>query len=219
MSIAANAAALLTAATASAHSYGVLINSDIPSAANSGGQVELYLSDFVSTSCSDFVNHEFWYGTVAGAEYWVEVGFKDGLTGSGGCVTNADFWADNRPNGGGYHEHYPNNGWSFDTWYTAEITSSGSCEWSVTLGGANLGTSTANCAGTGRYLAGGIESTNTSDTFCQGYLYNWKEQPSPSGSAFTSGWSGPGLSENEPPYIEWANGSDTETEEVLNESF
>jgi len=213
------AAALTASANASAHYYGILVSNDIPIEADWGNSVVIETFEFGS-SCSNFVNHEMWYGVVPGATYWVEVGFKDGLTGSGGCVADADFWADYR-NGGGYNEHYPGNSWILGDWYQLMITidTSNHCNWNVEVGGLVLGTSTSNCPGTGRYVAAGIEATTqgTSES-TKGFLTQWEEENT--NGTWLNGWDGASLSENSPPYIEFVSGTNNTTlEEVLNEPF
>jgi len=213
------AAAALTASTdaLASHYYGIIINTNVGSDANSGAAT-LIRSDILHSTCNilthTFVNHEMWYGVVAGnpPPYWVEVGFKDGATNGINCVTQEIFWADSR-NGGGYHEHYYSNGWTLGDWYETQITSSGSCQWAVVLGGLALGTSTSNCAGSGRYLAGGIEANNQGIGSVKGFLDNWEEL----NGSWIQGWDGAGTSQSNPPNIKFLSGS--ETEEVFNEGY
>jgi hypothetical protein len=241
--ITAFAAAVLAASGAQAqpyHYWGVLVTENIPSDANSGAQITIDTEILDNSTCSNFENHEFWYGTDSSFTYWIEVGFKQGWTGTGNvgtCVNGSgpggagDFWCDDRPvdNGGG-HCHFPNNGWSFNTWYNALIQTTGSCTWAVWLGGVNIGTSTSNCPGSGRRLQAGIENyinVPSDGCFAKGFLTDFAEEESPQGGnwlftwdgAFTSASSG---SEGQPPppAIHFTNPpTDTETEEVLNESF
>jgi hypothetical protein len=159
-----------------------------------------------------------WYEVSSTGQFWVEVGFKDGENSGGGCVSDEIFWADSR-NGGGYNEHYFSNSWTLGSFFGAEITSSGSCQWAVTLGGLNLGTSTANCPGSGRFLAAGIEASNQGTGSARGFLSTWEEQ---NGSGTWIGsWDGVvppnDLRSDNPPNIEYL--SSTETEEVHNEPF
>jgi hypothetical protein len=216
----AAAAAVLTGsspAMAQTHSYGRLINTFVSYPdANQGAQININTSQLSVETCSNFVNHEFWYVTYTDTpNYWIEVGFKDGLTGSGGCVNDVDFWADSRPDGS-YNEHYPGNNWSFNKWYDAEVQWISSCTWNVILGGVVLGTSTSNCAGTNRQLAAGIEwyqglGVSEFDE-AEGYLTDWREESS--SGIWSNGWSGPTyLDSSSPPYI--IGLSSTETKESL----
>ncbi|HTB72664.1 MAG TPA: hypothetical protein VK762_05455 [Polyangiaceae bacterium] len=209
--------ASVNASASSTHYYAILWNpNDNSGNPNTGAAVNIR-TDILHSTCNiathNFVNHEFWYGVTDGGAYWVEVGFKDGLDIGGGCQTQIDFWADNR-NGGGYNEHYPNNGWSLGTFYTAEVINSGSCAWNVLLGGLNIGTSTSNCQGTGRYLAGGLESTSQTTGSAKGFLSNWQTF----NNTWKGGWDGSSTTENGQPFIEFLN-NNSETEETLNESF
>jgi hypothetical protein len=214
------AAALSASATASAqHSYGVVINSAVPAGdADRGVAANIRTDTLVTANCSNFVDHEVWYGVVSGGGFWVEVGFTSGIKQDGGCANQAVFWADNR-NGGGYHEHYPGNAWTLGLTYQSWIgAGSSSCSWTVNLGGVLLGTSTSNCPGTGRYLAGGIETTTTAAASkVKGFLGVFLRADS--GGTWRNGWDSPGLSGNNPPSIQWTDSSNSVTEEVLNVAF
>jgi hypothetical protein len=215
-----SAAALTASANASAHYYGEITTPDIPSDANSGARI-LIQTDILHNTCNifthEFVNHEMWYLTDTSGNYWVEVGFKDGATDGIDCVTQEIFWADSRP-GGGYNEHYYSNGWTLGDWYEMQIVNDGSCSWNVQLGGLNLGDSTANCAGSGRVLQAGLETTSQSSGSAKGFLTEWAELNS--AGTWTQAWDGVSMVWNSPPYIKQVNqGSNLGTEEVLNESF
>lgn len=224
------AAALLIAPTAMAQEYYTYIsNNNIPTGdADDGAWINIDTAILTLSSCSNTITHEMWYETYQSGAYWVEVGVQSGQP-SGLCFENILFWADNRPNGGGYHQHfYGNVGWSLNSWYGMSITTSGSCAWSVVFGGVTLGTSTSNCPGSGRTLAAGIEHiVNASATdSVAGYFTNWERLNS--SDAWWNGWdnpwlggtSGPG---NYQPQIEWdtvpGEPPDTFTNEVLNEPF
>ncbi len=79
--------------------------------ASFGGADTVYV---VSGSAADwssgkFLDEELWVGTNNGppGSTWVEVGYTYGaVAGYSGPGPNW-FWADMRPNGGGYHEHIP----------------------------------------------------------------------------------------------------------------
>jgi hypothetical protein len=219
-------AALSASANASAgtHYYAQHV-AQVSGSADDGAFTNIWTNVLHSTCTiftQNFVNHEMWYAFGTGT-YWVEVGFKDGLDGSGSCHTDVLFWADNR-NGGGYSEHYPGNGWSFGGWYPLQISSAGSCTWSVLFNGTNIGTSTANCPGSGRLLQAGIESTSQTTGSAQGWLGNWWEE---SGSGnWQQAWTNDFICQSYGnldsctsgnPQIEWASGIGTE--EVLNEGF
>ena len=107
---------------------------------------------------TNFVNHEMWYGLNGSGSFWVEVGFKSGVTYASGSVYHRLFWADNR-NGGGYHEHFPSYGWRIGSWYRLQVSRAGNCAWNVYVSGTRVGTSTSNCAGGSRDLNVGLEAT------------------------------------------------------------
>lgn len=169
-----------------------------------------------------FVNHEFWYGVNGTGTYWVEAGFKTGSTCrsstsaySTSCststpVVNAIFWADQR-NGGGYHEHYPNVGWSENAWYEVKVLAAGSCAWNVYIGGAYLGQSTSNCPANARWLSAGLESTNA-DTgqHVGGDLADWKALTLY--GVWVNGWQNQTLYSNCPADIEWTGSWSTKEE-------
>jgi hypothetical protein len=211
---------MIVSATASAqtHSYGVVINGNVPAGDADRGMAALIATTTLNNvDCSNHVSHEIWYGLVPGAQFWVEVGFASGIS-QAGCVDKAVFWADNR-NGGGYHEHWTGHSWSLGTTYQPWIgQAGGSCTWSVNFGGINIGTSTNNCPGTGRHLAGGIETTSTaSASQVKGFLAGFLRADVT--LTWQSGWDGPVLSQNSPPFIQWTDSSHTGSEEVLNVAF
>jgi hypothetical protein len=224
LSVVSVAAIAMTASAnaSAAHSYGVYINSSISGYADQGSA--LYQDvNVLTSSCSEFVDHEMWYGVVSGGAYWVEIGLTSGTT-PNGCQGGIIFWADNR-NGGGYNEHYPGNYGVTNTWYRPLIQeqSGGSCSWDVWWQTPDntwhyQGTSTSNCPGSGRYLASGIETTTTAGSqLVRGYQDSWIRLDNT--RTWQNGWPGAGFYQNSPPYIQWTDGSDTETEEVLNEGF
>jgi hypothetical protein len=216
------AAALTASSNASAHYYALVESANITNGDADDGDYILIQTNILHNTCNilthEFVNHELWYTTDLSGNYWVEVGFKDGETNGIDCVTDIDFWADSRP-GGGYNEHHPDNGWSFGSWYAAEITLTGSCTWNIELGGLSIGTSTSNCPGSGRYLTAGIETTSQSSGSAQGFLTDWWEQNS--SGIWNQGWDGAFMRYDNPPNIEQVANSQwgLQTEEVLNEPF
>jgi hypothetical protein len=60
----------------------------------------------ITCGCNGFLNDELWVQSTSGCSpnCWVEAGIKN-ETGYGYTFS---FWADQRPNGGGYHNHYMN---------------------------------------------------------------------------------------------------------------
>lgn len=198
--IAAMAAAILTASTAAAqYDYAQLLAYDIPSNANSGARVAIETDVLSTETCSNHVNHEMWYLTSGtSSSYWIEVGFKAGDPGApnASCVTDptsSEFWCDARPNTNSYYNcHFYGYGWNYGNWYLAQIDNIGSCTWAVSLGGVQLGTSSSNCAGTGRWLQAGIEhyypNNETDGAF--GFLTQWAEEESPTGGPWISTWDG-----------------------------
>jgi hypothetical protein len=188
------------------HYYAIIQKLDATNAAN-GAAIQIFTNSLTAANSTSFVNHEMWYGVNGNGSYWVEVGFKDGSTcrsatsaydpqydcSSIAPVHQAVFWADQRANGGGYHEHYPSYKWLQDAYYEVQVDWAGvSCAWNVYVGVSYVGTSTANCAGPTRYLAAGIESTNAAATqHVGGYLTEWEEKHS--NNAWAAGWEGAAL--------------------------
>ena len=221
-------ATLMAPAIASAHYYAETQASSYFSA-NNGAYVVLQ-SDILSSTCNNnsknFVNHEMWYWVDPNASTWVEVGVKDGVNVSNNCMSHQVFWADERPGGGGYHEHYPNVGWSLGSGYAHEVINAGStCSWTVYFGGVNLGTSTNNCPGSGdpnnRLMTAGIETTSQSVGNVRGWEWGFNED-SPTQGWIGCGWDGNFIWDNAPPYIQTISSGFCgigETEEVLNESY
>lgn len=202
-----------TDASAAPHYYGTLINGNA-SLADYGQYEWITTSVLESDDCSQFSDHEMWYGTVSGGAYWVEVGFLSGsANGSPGCVNEAIFWGDNRP-GLGYTGHYPGYGWVLGDWYAAEVLSGGNNTgvWYVYLGGVNIGTSTSNGPGNNRYLMTGIETTNVNTGYVVGNTETWQEYD---GTTWRNGWESPGFISDDPPYITYTNSNDVETAESL----
>jgi hypothetical protein len=125
---------------------------------------------------TDFVNYETWLDTNLNVDpvgaYWVEEGAKLGIG-----VTGADegfqwFWADNRPNGGGYYEHYLGDASLNQFTNVSFYWVSGTGNWDVYLGGNYVGESVNN----GAFAGGsdtGIEATTASATF-EGWTQYWQ---------------------------------------------
>ena len=178
------------------------IQYDITNDADHGASVAIstkHLTD--ATPSSSFVDHEMWYGVNASGSYWVEVGVTDGETFSGSAVNQHIFWADNRANGGGYHEHYPNVSWKIGPYYEAKVEWAGNDSWNVYFGGVHLGTSTHNFyGGTTRALEAGIEAvTAHAGDKVDGYMNNPKRKDA--NNQWYSGWQTPGIIQDCPGAI------------------
>jgi hypothetical protein len=224
------ASAVTASVDASAHYYGVIETPTITNGDASDGEFTFIKTDVLQCTCNlfehRFVDHEMWYETDPSADDWVEVGFLDGTTDSDlTCVSDLSFWADNRPAGGGFNQHFFEYSWTIGDWYAMQIASDGSCAWSVELGGIDLGTSTANCPSANRLLIAGIEVTNQDTGSVRGFLEGWEEQNS--SEIWHDGWDGVsppsnGPSSNNPPNIKFSTEfgpSSTNTEETHNEPW
>jgi hypothetical protein len=107
-----------------------------------------------------FIDNEIW--VVSGA-YWVETGITIGSAAIGGFYPSAVwFWVDERPNGGGYHEHY-GEAVTLRASRSVAIRYAGpGPTWKVT--GGISGTSTDSIGAPADFLEGGIESTSFRNT-------------------------------------------------------
>lgn len=177
-----------------------------------------------NTFVHDFVTHEMWYETDDSGNYWVEVGVYDG-EGTDAifnpCNNDVIFWADSRPNGG-LNVHFYGYGWSFGSYYQAEVTTLGGCSWSVFFGGLALGTSTNNCPGSGRKILAGIETTTQGSGSVQGFVTGFQQQNSAgSWGSFSQAWGPMWMNWDNPPSIKQVanSGWGIQTEEVFNEPF
>ena len=160
--VAAAAAAGMAPAAASA-SCGVDCHGTTlwsPATQNSGAIAVIDTSSLsVSNWCTQTAYSTFWEGTdSAGFAYWIENGIHVGLHYNGTCGNGDQFyWADNRPNGGGYNEHYPGGAVGFNTNYTFKIFFDGGTTWEVDRNGSNIGYSNSNpCCSTA--IEAGAES-------------------------------------------------------------
>jgi hypothetical protein len=124
---------------------------------------------------SVYVDHEMFYGVTGDCTYYVAVGVTDGVTAGSGPAHHAVFWADNRGNGGGYHEHYPSVGWNLGSYYQVKVVWAGNNSWNAYFGGVFLGRSGANFyGGVGRCLVAGIEATRAAATdHVGGHMFGW----------------------------------------------
>lgn len=235
LSAACVATAALTASANANADYHATVHSlnTVYGTADNGGAVIIktnILHQTCNTFVHDFATHEMWYMTDSSGNYWVEVGVYDGegtdaITNP--CENDRIFWADSRPNGGGLNVHWLTNGWSFGTYYQAEVTASGSCSWNVIFGGLALGTSTSNCPGSGRNFFAGIETTTQGSGSVQGFATGWQARDS-SGNwsaqgtdVAGQGWGTMWMTSDNPPNIEQAANSSwgLQTEETLNEPW
>jgi hypothetical protein len=110
----------------------------------------------------DFVNYETWLDTnlnIAGVgAYWVEEGMKLGIGVFGQNHGFQWFWADNRPNGGGYNEHYFGRPAYLQQFHNVTFRWLGGPNWNVLLDGGVVGESVNN----GAFAGGsdtGVETT------------------------------------------------------------
>lgn len=72
---------------------------------NYGGYGVLYYSCLHMPNNGGFVDNEMWDVSDNG-DYWTEIGVKSGTSYGGSYYSGWEwFWADSRPNGGGYNEH------------------------------------------------------------------------------------------------------------------
>jgi hypothetical protein len=230
------AAALTASANASANSRAIIWKPNMPShipgqstgygPADQGGALMMMMSD-MNSDCANFVTHEMWYGVEGTGTYYVEVGFTNGIV-DNGCIFSSAFWADFR-NGGGYHLHIQNIPLQYWTRYEPLVQfTTDWCTLNVWLGipdgnGWNfLATSGQNCAGSGRYLAAGIETTGLAAAEnVHGWTWNWERQDN--FGQWQWGWDTPTLvGVGSSPGIRWytpAGCGQCETEEELNEPF
>lgn len=152
-------AALSASATASANRYATIVNIGFPAGdADRGVAATIRTDTMNNVNCSNFVDHEMWYGV--DTNFWVEVGFTSGAKQGGGCATHASFWADNR-NGGGYHEHYITENITLSKSYQLWVGGgAANCSWTVNMGNLQIGISSNNCPGPIRHASAGIENND-----------------------------------------------------------
>lgn len=135
------------------YAQSVLANSD-----NHGIYGNLYVNCLYTPSPrSSLVTQEIWDDT-ENLDYWVEVGVIDGLDYYGNTHNQGWFWADSRPNGGGFAQHFPGSQVTLDTSLPVQIQRNGSSSWNVYGGDSfhQIGTSTNNPI-TMYYQTGGSE--------------------------------------------------------------
>jgi len=112
--------------------------------------------------CTAFIDSEMWLGTTDSTfNYWIEQGITKGYHQGGTCGNGAQFfWADNRPNGGGYNEHYPGGSVGFNTTYTYKIMFDNGTTYEVDRNGTNIGYSNGSICCGGQLEAGAEANTN-----------------------------------------------------------
>jgi hypothetical protein len=183
--------------------------------AEHGAAINIETTTLTSGSpVSELVSHEMWYGVTGGCEYWVEVGVKDGVAhDSVNPVHHQVFWADNRANGGGYHEHYPAVGWSLGAYYQVKVVWAGNNSWNAYFGGVFLGTSTNNYyGGVHRCLLAGLEASRAAATdHVGGHMFGWARKAR--NDVWYQDWDGKSLWSDCPADIDVS--SDNVTTEVL----
>ena len=129
------------------------------------------------------LNFELWMDTNdnIGAGTWVEEGLQAGV--SEGLPAGWHwFWADNRPNGGGYHGHYISGGTTTDTQVYFKWLGNGN--WNVYRAGSYIGESTFNGDWAEGGQVGAESTTNTLALQARAYNFeyadpNWTWHPAP----------------------------------------
>jgi hypothetical protein len=140
------------------HCYAESVSSG---AANYGVYGYVYIGcSYMPDSGSNFVTSEMWDTGSANA-YWTEVGVFSGLG-----DYHSWFWADSRPNGGGFNLHFPNlTAAGTGGTYTIEINYIGSNDWDIYEGNSftDAGESTAQPPSTssGTTIAGSEYTANS----------------------------------------------------------
>jgi hypothetical protein len=169
-----------------------------------GSDVTLNSSDlWVSDYTTLFAASDSWVNNGA---YWVEAMINYGTC--GGARAYVFFcWADQRPNGGGYHEH-AGPAASLNTSYDDKITYAGSGNWAVDVGGFT-GTST-NSFTSSTYLQTGTEvyvngvTTNAKVCSQQSQLA-WYGLSDVKHSNWVNGSYSAFFYQDKPPYTYWVN--------------
>lgn len=150
-----------------------------------------------ASTSSNFVTEEQWLLTDnSSSAYWVELGMAYGAPQGS---TRYFFWADSRPNGGGYHEHDLSISTTFNYTYDDYITWVGNNSWQVRRDGSTLGTSTAN-PGPAHYAEAGEELTANSGSAAAISEFLYKQTSS--GGVWTNNWGG-SIIADDPPYGGW----------------
>ncbi|GIH15838.1 hypothetical protein [Rugosimonospora africana] len=185
--------------TTSSHCYGEVeyYSSSAVYGLNQGLDVRC-LGPMGASTSSNFVTEEMWLATNNGSgNYWVETGMAYGAPQGS---TRYWFWADNRPNGGGYHEHDLTISTAFGTTYDDYITWVGNNSWQVRRDSTTLGTSTAN-PGSSHGGNAGEELTVNSGSASAITEFLFKQTSS--GGIWTNNWPGASVRTDNPPYGGW----------------
>ena len=163
----------------------------------------------------NFVNTEIWDANDSSTD-WTEVGVKSGIGYDGDYYSKAWFWADQRPNGGDYHEHEIGQTATAGDEYSVETTYIGDSEWAIYGGNSftDIGTSTANPdSSSGQTNAGTEYTVNSSSSGIRdvGAVYDiewessngdWHDVGS-SGDGYFNGWIG-GSYNASGSYVTWS---------------
>jgi hypothetical protein len=204
----AAAAETVASCTLANHCYAIADWFDTPSTHGSGGTLNAHCL-YNDNAPQYFTNEEMWQATNNADyafNYWVEGGAEYGYN----AANRHWFWADNRPNGGGYNQHFPSFGFSLDTNYGIGFVYEGNDQWQVTVASRFAGTSVANPP-SGKALEAGTEMTTTSGTRSVGTISNLSyldtggvEHNAWPGSSFHGGGTATASMNNARTYISWS---------------
>ncbi len=145
-----------------------------------------------------FITNELW---VVKSRYWVEAGLTEGAPIG---AAHGIFWAEKRPNGGGYHEHYSSSRFALNASYKARIRWAGGRRWNVAIGNLR-GSSTRQFSAPAHTLQTGTEiaSSRSPHTYGSSRSMKWFDRR---GAAHTSWRSRAGrayLSARRPVRVAW----------------
>lgn len=192
ITVASGSAAPAQACSITSHCYGVATWFGSPASYGSGGNI-YFACLWTADTGTDFTDEELWQGTdnSTGLSDWVELG---GAFGWPNGANRYWFWADNRPNGGGYHAHYPGGTVSLDEYYALEVIYDGGNAWSAI--GPNWTGASTNNPPSGEALEAGTEITNNV-AHADGHI-NMLYRLDTSYDTVT-GWSGASIPAPDPP--------------------
>jgi hypothetical protein len=182
---------------------------------NDGAYGELDVTCLYMPNNGNFANNEIWDSNDSATD-WTEVGVKSGIGYDGDYYNKEWFWADSRPNGGGYHEHEIGQTATAGDEYSVETIYIGDNEWAIYGGNSftQIGTSTSNPDSSSGATLGGTEYTaaNASSGIRDvGGVYNiewegsngeWHDVGS-AGSGYFNGWIG-GSYNASGSYVTWS---------------
>jgi hypothetical protein len=164
-----------------------------------GGSVDTTVSatGISGASSGNHINQTLWVGTdgATDLQYWVELGYDKGLV---DCSTDLNFyWADNRPNGGSYHQHLITQFTpAVGTTYGLMIDYVGSSTWNVVINETRVAQSTSN-PGDSYSMETGAETTTTANYLPNGDSDNMSNRVN---GNWTNQWgSGTTLASTDPP--------------------